>query len=274
MRAHTAVVSISLLASLAYGQTVIFSVTGTKPLAQAAEQFEMRYGIPISYEDPNYVYDGDLIDQTPPAYAQSHPNAPTAPARVVPKGGSLVLRGDPKKQLSLFNAAADAMPMLQSLVDDHMKAGYPGQFKVIPSGDGFDIVPMAVKNSAGTLVPDQSLLETRITLPELQRTADRTLDGICEAIRSNTGKNIGVGMNQFQSLYWVATVGANNEPARTVLERTLDGLHTNSSGAQIPKAAWSLMYAPGMKMYFLNVRQVIVEAPSPVGKMIRQTVFR
>ena len=263
------VVSIGLLAGLAHGQTVIFSVTG---LAQAAEQFEMRYGVPVSYEDANYAYAGDLIDQTRPDYARSHPNTPRL---FSPKSGPLTLRGDPKEHLSLFNAAADAMPMLQSLLDDHVKAGYPGQFKLIPSGDGLDIVPVAVKNANGILLPDQSLLETKITLPVVRRNDIEILDAICAAVRTNSGKNIGVATNQFVSLYWVVTIGADNEPARTVLQRALDGLKfTGDPTDKVPKAAWSLRYAPGLEMYLLNVRQVVAEAPSLTGKTIRQTVFR
>jgi hypothetical protein len=262
-------ISISLLAGLAYGQGVIFSVTDAKPLAEAAQLFELRYGIPISYEDPAYSWAGELGDATDPEFAKSHPNGLRG---LYLKGSrTLVLRGDPHQAV---RSASDAMPLLQSLVDDHLKAGYPRQFKLIPNGDGIDIVPTAVKNAAGILVADESLLETRITLPELQRTAGQTLDAICEAIRTSTGKNIGVASNQFQSLYWVVTLGANNEPARTVLQRTLAGLHTNSAGAQIPKAAWSLMYGPGLKIYLLNVRQVVAEVPSPAGKAIKRPVFR
>lgn len=271
MRAHKMVVMIGLVAGVGYGQTeVIFSITGPAPLAQAAEKFEMLYGIPVSYEDATYVWDGDLDDHTDPGYARSHPVGSRA---LDPKGGSLVLRANPL--MRPIHSASDAMPLLQSLVDDHGKAEYPGQFKLITNGDGVDIVPVAVKDVSGILVPDQSLLETRISLPELKRTGDQMLNEICQAIRANTGKNIGVGSNDFRSLYYSATIGADNEVARSVLERTLSGLQSvGGQNTPIPKAAWSLRYSPGLKIYLLNVRQVRVEVHTPAGGKMKRPVFR
>lgn len=273
MKAHTVVVIFGLLAGLAYGQAVIFSVTGSESLAEAAQQFEMRYGIPVSYEAPNYAYEGDLVDDNDagyPGYARRFANG----SKALVKGGPLALRGDPNKQLSLFNAAADAMPMLQSLVDDHAKADYPGRFTLIPTGDGVAIVPTAIKNAAGILVPDQSLLETRITLPLMRRTVDETVEAISKAIRTSTGKNIVAGDDQFRSAYYAVTVGATNEPARGVLDRTLTGFEFTGGASDIPKAAWTLKYSPGLKMYILHVRQVVAEVPTPAGGKIKRPVFR
>jgi hypothetical protein len=261
--------SIGLLAGFVYAQPgIIFSVSGVTPLAQAAEAFETRYGISVSYEDANYAYEGDLIDETHPDYAKAHPNGSRA---LTPKGGSLTLHGDPKFAV---HSAQEAMPLLQALVNDHKKAGIPGEFKLIPNGDGVAIVPTAVKDASGILLPDQSLLETKITLPELKRTGDETLNAICEAVKTNSGKHIGVATNQFMSLYYTVTIGALNEPARSVLQRTLAGLEFTGGPTHIPKASWSLFYDPGLKMYLLNVRQVRMEVPTPAGGKIKRPVFR
>jgi hypothetical protein len=189
------VVGIGLLAGVAYGQVgVIFSVTGSSPLAKAAEEFEARYGIPISYEDPAYAYDGDLIDHTDPDYKGSHPGGSRA---LDPKVGTVVLRGNFR---ALVRSSTDAMPLLQSLLDDHVRAGNPGEFALIPNGDGVAIVPTRVRSANGVLSPDQSPLEVRISLPELKRTAKQTLDAICGAIQANSGKQIGVASSPFIGL--------------------------------------------------------------------------
>ena len=255
------VVSIGLFATLAYGQTVIISVTGARPLDQAAEQFEARYGIPVSYEDATYVYKGDLVDKTHPDYAKSHPDGPRA---LFPKGGTLVLRGDPN--LPFYVAPGNAaMPLLKSLLDAHVKAGIPGEFKVIPNGDGLDIVPVAVKDVAGILSPDQSPLETKISLPELKRTGDETLNEICKAILASSGKKVGVGSSPFMGVQSIppysVTIGARNEPARSVLQRSLPILkyYDSRTMGHIPKMAWSLLYDPGQKIYALNVRYALFE---------------
>jgi hypothetical protein len=263
--------AIGFVAGLACGQrAVIFSVSGPRPLAAAAEAFEMHYGIPVSYEDANYAYEGDLDDKTAPEYAKSHPGGSRL---LIPKGGHLTLRGDPKRTL-LF--AQDAMPLLQSLLDEHVQAGIPGQFKLIPNGDGVAIVPSAVKNAGGILLPDQSILETKINLPVLKRTGAETLNAICEAIRTSSGKNIGVGTSSFhQGIQpYSMTIGADNEPARSVLQRALAGVGFAEPGhvGHIPKTSWSLLYAPDM--YALNVHQVVVEVPSPAGGKVKRPVFR
>jgi hypothetical protein len=264
--------TIGFVAGLAYGQAaVIFSVTDPRPLAQAAEAFETHYGIPVSYEDANYAYAGDLDDKTAPEYAKSHPGGRRA---LIPKGGSLTLRGDPKLAV---HSAQDAMPLLQSLLDDHKKAGHPGEFKLIPNGDGVAIVPSAVKNAGGILLPDHSLLETKISLPELQRTADGTIQAICEAVQTNSGKIIGLASSPFQGIQpYSVTIGASNEPARSVLERTFESLGFAEPGhvGHIAKASWSLLYAPGSNIYALNLRQVRVEVPSPAGGKVKRPVFR
>jgi hypothetical protein len=253
------VVGIGLLAGVAYGQVgVIFSLTDSRPLAKAAEEFEARYGIPISYEDPAYAYNGDLIDHTDPDYKRSHPGGFRA---LDPKVGTVVLRGNFR---ALVRSSADAMAMLQSLLDDHLRAGNAGEFALISNGDGVAIVPARVRNANGVLSPDQSPLETRISLPELRRTATQTLDAIGGAIRTNSGKEVGVASSPFIGMQpYSVTIGANNEAARGVLQRTLAGLEyaDGRTVGHIPKMAWSLLYVPGQKIYLLNVRQVLVEAP-------------
>lgn len=261
-----------LVGGVASGQVgVIFSVTDSKPLAQAAEKFEVRYGIPVSYEDPTYAYDGDLVDHTDPAYKQSHPNGPRA---LSPKVGTVAFQADPHMAVS---SAAAAMPLIQSLLDDHVKAGNLGQFKLIPNPyeDGIAIVPVAIRNAAGVLSPDQSPLETKISFPQLQRTAMQTLDAICGAIQANTGKQIGVASAPFGGQPYSATIGANNETARNVLQRTLANIrYPDGQTGQLPKTSWNLLYDPGVKMYLLNVRQVLREVPTPTGRTIRRPVVR
>jgi hypothetical protein len=269
---NTVIVGIGLLGA-AYGQVgVIFSVSGSKPLAKAAEEFEAKYGIPISYEDPAYAYPGELVDHTDPGYSKSHPEGPRALS--LKGGGSLVLHADPKMAV---RSSAAAMPLLQSLLDEHVRAGYPGEFKLVPNGDGVAIVPVAVRNLNGVSLPDQSPLETTISLPESKRTAMETLNAICGAIRNNSGKNIGVASGPFIGTQpYSVTIGAANEPARSVLQRTLAGLEyvDTHTQARIPKMAWSLLYDPGQKVYLLNVHQVLKEVLTPTGRTIRRPVAR
>src|SRR5205823_621062 len=117
-----------LLASVTYGQAgpqvVIFSATDPRPLAKAAELFERRYGIPISYEDVAYAYDGDVIDQINPEDKKTHPDV----RALIPKGGSVELRGQAG---AIAHTPSDARLMLQTVLDGHAKAGNPGEFALL-----------------------------------------------------------------------------------------------------------------------------------------------
>lgn len=272
------IIAINLLASVAYGQQVgiILSATDPRPLAKAAQAFELHYGIPMSYEDPAYAYDGDLIDKTDPTYKISHPDV----RALIPKGGSVVLRGNLS---ALVSSPTDAIPLLQPLLDDHVRAGNPGEFALVQSGDGVVIVPTKVRDANGILLADQSPLEVRISFPELQRTDLETLDAICGTILANSGKKVMVATTPFIGLrssgargsYYV-TIGANNEPARSVLQRTLAGLQWPDPRTQgsILKMGWRLLYDPGQKVYALNVHQVFKEAPTPTRQTVRRPVVR
>lgn len=274
------VLGIGLVAGVAYGQVaregIILSATGPRPLVKATDELEGRYGIPVSYEDAAYAYEGDLVDETDPAYKISHPGIRALGV----KSGSVVLRGNLN---ALVRSPADAMSLFQSVLDDHVRAGNPGEFALVQSGDGVVIVPIRVREASGILVPDQSPLEVRISLPDLERTDLETLYAICAAIQANSGRTVRVGTTPFLGLrssdtrgsYYV-TIGASNEPARGVLQRTLAGLQWADPLTQGPilKMAWWLLYDPGERVYALNVHQVFRGAASPTGRRVRQPVAR
>jgi hypothetical protein len=284
------VAALGLLAlAVAYGQQaaqvavtdpVIFSVTGSRPLAQAADEFEARYGITVSYEDPLYSFAGDLVDGMDPVYRLNHPGQ----TALYPRAGSVTLRGN---FAASVESPADAMPLLQSLLDDYVKAGNPGEFALVESGDGVIIVPSKVRDANGILSPQQSPLEVRISFPEQERTASEAMDAICGAILANSGKKVVMGMEPFsmgvrstdprglKASYYV-TIGARNEPARSVLERTLASLEWANPRTlgRISKMGWRLLYDVNEKTYALNVHGVFRLAPTPTGNTTRQPVFR
>ena len=99
------------------------------------------------------------------------------------------------------------------------------------------------------------------------------MSAICEAVKTASGKNIGIGTSSFhqglQNPNFLLTIGADNEPARTVLQRALDPSHVGPT-----KTSWSLLYAPDLKMYALNLRQVQIEISTPLGGKVKRPVFR
>jgi|SRR5215471_6089198 len=184
------------LAAITYGQVppqpIVLSATDPRPLAKAAELFERRYGIPVSYEDVTYAYDGDVVDQTNPDYRKTHPTAKA----LIPRGGAVAIRGQAS---AVVRTPSEASPVLQTALDDHAKAHNPGEFVLLQNSEGLVIVPSNSRDANGVLAPDHSPLETRISFPLLQRTALETLDLICSVVTGASGKRVLVGTTPFLS---------------------------------------------------------------------------
>jgi hypothetical protein len=267
--------AVILPTAIVYGQVlsqpIILSVTDPRPLAKAGELFERRYGIPVSYEDVAYVYDGDVIDQTDPDYKKTHPNI----RALIPRGGAVTIRGQAG---AVVPTPREASLVLQTALDDHARANNPGEFALLQNSDGLVIVPSSSRDANGILAPDHSPLETNISFLQVQRTALEALESICSAVTGASGKKVVVGTTPFRSLsgQMVVKVGAVNEQARSVLFRALAGIQPTDPRTKAPsiKLAWQLLYDPGERMYALNVHQVMMEAPSPAGVKILRPVTR
>jgi len=271
---NTTVATIVLTAAT-YGQAlpsqVILSATDPRPLAKAGELFERKYGIPMSYEDVAYAYDGDVIDQTSPEYKKTHPEGKA----LMPKGCSVELRGQAG---AIVRTPMDAKLMFQTVLDGHARVGNPGVFALLQNNDGLVIVPTSGRNWNGALVQDHSPLDTSISFPELRRTAVETLELICNTVADASGKKVVVGTTPLLGLpgQTVAIIGAANEQARSVLFRMLSSLQPSDLRTKAPsiKLAWQLFYDPGQSMYVMNVHQVMMEASSPIGVKILRPVTR
>ena len=59
------------------------TVHGPRPLAKAVNELQVRYRIPITYEDPPFSYENDYDDKTAPQFWGSGKRA------LIPKEGSL-----------------------------------------------------------------------------------------------------------------------------------------------------------------------------------------
>ena len=243
--------------------SVVVSVNEPRPLARAAILIEQRFGVSVSYEDPAYGNAVDLVDKTDAQYKLSHPEAKV----LIPRAGSLNLTLPTEASVQMGASANSTIgPILQSAINSHMMNGDPGEFKVITTAGGFSIVPTAVRGSAGMMIPNQSPLETAISISAGRRDAKQTLNLICEAISNGSGSKVTVGLIE-ELRNQVIQLAANNEPARDVLVRFLNTrVWADNSITAIPKLSWSLLYGPDVEMYALNLRAVRVQIKTPTGR--------
>ena len=195
------------------------SIDDPWPLAKTAEILWARYGIPISYEDVSkYSYSADLAD--PVAFGAAHPDASLLPPRSSHLSFALeplVIGNDPVRPADLTRVAKQ----LQVILDQHQSNGNPGRFKILETPAGLVITPTAVRDANGLFVADHSVLDARITFPEIRGESYLTFGALRDALQAATGKAVHIDILPGLS----DPIRADNEPARDVLIRLLNGFH-------------------------------------------------
>jgi hypothetical protein len=216
-------------AAAAFGASVV--VSDARPVAAAIDEIEKLSGRPITYEDPPFL-NKDYM--TPMVEDMSGD-----PRLLVPSGGSL-----------RFTLPADASPeqkvaAAQSMVGNYNASHGAATFSV--SQDGLThVVPRQTMDASGRLVPVTPVLDTRITVAAKPRSAMDLLGEICQAVSLVSGQSVGIGNVPTNALYQqMIEIGANNEPARQVLEKLIVANRLSLS--------WRLLYDPGLKTYYLNI---------------------
>jgi hypothetical protein len=238
------------------------SLNDPRPLMKAADLVERRYGIPISYEDPEYLYEGDIhrgnvSEVADPEYRRLHPNA----SFVRPVDGALNIDFS-----NTTKATTSVLGLLTGLASQHSNNGNPGRFRVAQLGTGIVIVPTEARSNAGVWTPSRTVLDFRIGFPTSSRSGDNTLAVFCQAVSLASGMAVvrGGGPNELQNL--AVTIGANNEVARDVLVKILATLQwADGTTAPISRRVWRLLYSPSEHNYVLSLPGVQVEARSSVG---------
>jgi hypothetical protein len=226
---------------LAQSQTL--SVNDGHPVATAMEILEGRHKAIITYEDPLYVHETEIVDRTIPEYKQANPFGRRA---LDPKGGSLEIT----YRMSPGPVRLDEIRyVIQRVLDDHAERNNPGRFRLQQEGEIFHVIPAQYRDSSGRLADARSILDTPISFPEEERSALETLKLIKNAVNKAGRIKIAIGTVPANFLHHKSSrQGATNEKARDVLVRTLKATNT--------KFSWQLFYAPGWKMHFLNVHSV------------------
>ncbi len=229
------------------GQNLTVSVNDPRPLAKAIETIEQQYGWVITYEDPLYEYAAEIEDVA----ALVRKDGDLSKKVLIPRGGafffSYAVTGEP----------ADPVGLLRELLASYESTGHPGRFSFGQTGNVFHVFPAARKNKNGEQIEQDSVLETRISLPAAERTAEGMVRAVLQSVSQATGINSVLGISPINLLRGVRTSeGVVNEAARDVLVRTLEATQRQTS--------WQLFYGPGSKMYVFNVH--LVAGPAPTGQ--------
>jgi hypothetical protein len=220
------------------------SVDDPRPVATAITLLEAKYTRVITYEDPRYVYSGDISDVTETVRRDLSSFRPgEAPRVLIPKGGKLAFEDD-------SNERPDPERSLRRLLAAYAANLGSASFQIERREKGFDIFPTAVKNVSGKLVPQASILDSVITLPKRERSGLRELEDVCAAIAKAKQMRVVVGtipiglFSHYKEEYGVRS------RARDVLIQLL------ARTGPATHLSWQLLYDPGLKMYVLNIHEV------------------
>lgn len=217
---------------------ILLDAEGPRPLAEATKALIDKYGVAISYEDPQYVAQEDLQDVTALGSNESDKGGSNRHPVIVPTGGILRVTTDSKDVASIIN----------QLVSVQNNAEHGGKFRVIKTGNFFHIVPSEVKHPDGNWGSHESTMDTRISIPAGNRNARDTIATICESLGKVAGVVVDPGFIMINSDAPKFDFEANNESARSVLMRALAITHLNYT--------WFLYYGDkglGNSGYVLNL---------------------
>jgi hypothetical protein len=246
---------------------IVLSIDSPRPLADAAAEIETTLGVSISYEDAALIYSGDYARALDTEWGRKWAEEDSRfrarnPLGLI--GGSLELHFviDPVSRKPIV----PVHQILQNLIDQHKARANPGEFKLLTVGDGFSIVPGAVRDTNGLTVPEHSPLDFQISFPLERRSGMATLETICQAVTAASGRKVTIGVVPLNLLMSTAVeLGADRQTTRDVLLRALEDLRWNNgvSGVPIPKMSWHLLYghmttSPSLAdgSYALNVQPV------------------
>jgi hypothetical protein len=225
-------------------KAVTIDESGGRPLRGVVDTLKQKYHVSITYEDPQYVYPGDIVDMT---YRRGTPG----PRVLLPNAGSL----------HLSYPEADGVPqegiggLLRRAASEYAAAGGPVfkvEKRVTPSGPQWNVVAVKARDRSGTMADQPDILGAQISIPRQKLTPGQFLGAIERQLTAETGYKVTAFDHVFGPMSQPQEFGADNVPARDVLEGLLDGLQ--------PPGTWNLDYDPESGGYYLTLARL---APLP-----------
>lgn len=249
--------SILALCQIASADSKSITVNDPRPVAEAAEQLEAIYSLPITYEDPPYVHESTIADVTNEVRRDKQQGQTSLSRVLVPKSETISFSYEmPSPSTSpgagLQESAGDQEVAATQAVSNvlHSYAAVRGAeiFTVVEDSGMIHVVPTHFINPTGKVQELTPILDKTITIAPKQRTGAELVSEICQAL-SVTGQTVISGTMPFSLLArHETTLGGSGLTARSFLSRLLAEMTVPLS--------WQLFYDPGLRMYVLNVHVV------------------
>jgi hypothetical protein len=198
-----------------HGSQATLIVDSGRPLDSAAITIAEQFGIPVSAEDPPYVFHDDMKDVTAEVARSTNPLR-----RVfVPKGGRLEVQFT----LSPDGSPVDVRVLLRELVGK-ANVQFPFGYRLEDDGDSLTLVPARTRDMLGRVVGITPLLDRRVTIEPGVRTIAETAKLMADALSAQTGLRVSCCQGFVAGVPWgmrEVAFEARDEPARSVLKRLI-----------------------------------------------------
>ncbi len=208
-----------------------------RPVLRAIEALRERYHVPITYEEPRYVYAQDIQDIS---YIHRGP-VPSGVKLIAPRGGTIhfqyaEVNGKPQE---------DITSLIRRLLTEYAAQGGPVfdvRERATPKGTQWNVIPVKARDTSGYFVDQPDILGAPIYIAEARRSGSEFLGEMLRQLRAETGYRVVLGTVETK-LDGEGVFGADNIPARDVL--------ANLFGTDM---VWDLNYDPGGDgKYILNL---------------------
>jgi len=117
----------------------------------------------------------------------------------------------------------DNVPALLDALIDRLNLERPFRYRITPAPGGYSIVPTAMRNERGELVPYSSPLDTLVSIPQARRTIVAHTRLVIEQVKARIAYDLlgccTPGASNIDNTE--VEFGAENEPARNALQRLL-----------------------------------------------------
>lgn len=231
----------------------------SRPIAIAMMILENKYGRIITYEDAPYEHKLDIKDVTTLVRRDLNKwDQENIPRNLIPRPANLEVT----IKLTRSNGKLeDIEEVVRRILDANAKNENPGRFTYKKDGEVFHVIPEKIRTSTGRILEIDSILDTRITISEKQRSLDDILNEICKSLKQITGEDIGLGAYPVRILSQkYKTLSAKEEEARNVLMRTLS--------LEDFMLSWHLNFNPGatgsgLRFYSLDIHLISQGIGSP-----------
>ena len=156
------------------GEYVHINASGERPLLQAIDALQSKYGWTVDYEDPQYLSAPGINLSRPSPPNRRHANSSGRSEN----GFSVQIKIGPASNLS-----PDVASVLSTVVTAYNQSNGAGEFKLLKESAGrFSVVGIGARNSEGQIQSQQPILDLPISVAKKERNEGETIAVICQAL--------------------------------------------------------------------------------------------